>query len=186
MPIHEEQLRREQELFEKSEEQRTHSTERPEARAHEQGQRMIEVNHRIEAAELHDALKGEAFSQTQLAELPTQSEPTKQAVEQPFHHRVEGKDKPPADQLKKQQLTTTPVDRKTGMRSPDPKHREPDDLFSTGIEGDFVPNTKIAAGEVDAHPAPDEGIDWGGGKPRRRRLGKPGSFVKKKPPADGK
>ncbi|MBL9040197.1 MAG: hypothetical protein JNM83_01265 [Myxococcales bacterium] len=188
MPTHEEQLRREQELFEKREELREHSSARPETVVHEQGQRLIEENHRVEGSQLLDSLKGEAFGPTQLAELPRQSEPTKQAVEQLFHHLVERKDLPPEDAEEENQRTTTQIDRKTGLRSIEPQHREPDDLFATGIEGDFVPNTKIAAANVDVHPAPDDGIDWGSGTPRRRRRDSaaPTPFAKKKPPGDGK
>jgi hypothetical protein len=186
MPTHEEQLRREQELFERKEEQREHTLARPETVVHEQGQRLIEDSHRADQAQLLDGLKGQAFSQSQLAELPQQSEPTKQAVERLFHHLVERKDKPAEETLKKQQRTMTQIDRKTGMRSPDPKFREPDDLFATGIEGDFVPNTMISAGDFDVHPSSDEGIDWGDGNPRRRRRGKPSPVVKKKTQDDGK
>ncbi len=183
MPTHEEQLRREQELFEKKEEERSHAQSPPETQVHEQSQRMLAEDQRITQSKLLDSLKAEAFSPSQLAELPKQSEPNKQAVEQLFHHLVERKDKPPADSLKKQQRTMTQVDRKTGLRSPEPKHREPDDLFATGIEGDFVPNTKISAADFDVHPSTDDGIDWGTGSPRRRRRGPPGQAGTKKKPS---
>lgn len=182
MPTHEEQLRREQELFEKKEEEQLHSQLPPETQVHEQSQRMLAEDKRIEQSRLLDSLKGEAFSPSQLAELPKQSEPNKQAVEQLFHHLVERKDKPPTDATKKQQ-TTAQIDRKTGMRSPDPRHREPDDLFATGIEGDFVPNTKISAADFDVHPNTDDGIDWGTGNSRRRRRRLPGPAETKKKPS---
>ena len=185
MPTHEEQLRREQELFEKKEELREPSRENEAAQVHQQAQKIIAESQRVEAVRLHDTLKGDAFSESQLANLPKQSEPTKDAVEQLFHHLVERKDKPPTDSLKKQK-TSTPVDRKTGMRYAEPRHREPDDLFATGIEGDFVPNTKISAADFDVHPSSDDGIDWGGGNPRRRRRGKPDPVVPKKAQTDGK
>ncbi|MFO0621139.1 MAG: hypothetical protein U0745_07070 [Polyangia bacterium] len=187
MPTHEEQLRREQELFEKKEELREQSRESESAQIPERAAQIIAESQRVEATRLHDTLKGDAFSESQLALLPKQSEPTKEAVEQLFHHLVERKDKPPADSIKKQQKTSTPVDRKTGMRYAEPRHREPDDLFATGIEGDFVPNTKISAADFDVHPSSDDGIDWGGSSPRRRRRrGKPGPIVPKKTQTDGK
>lgn len=187
MPTHEEQLRREQELFEKKEELREQSRESESAQIPERAAQIIAESQRVEATRLHDTLKGDAFSESQLALLPKQSEPTKEAVEQLFRHLVERKDKPPADSIKKQQKTSTPVDRKTGMRYAEPRHREPDDLFATGIEGDFVPNTKISAADFDVHPSSDEGIDWGGSSPRRRRRrGKPGPIVPKKTQTDGK
>ena len=186
MPTHEEQLRREQELFEKKEELREQSRESESAQIPERAAQIIAESQRVEATRLHDTLKGDAFSESQLALLPKQSEPTKDAVEQLFHHLVERKDKPPTDSLKKQK-TSTPVDRKTCMRYAEPRHREPDDLFATGIEGDFVPNTKISAADFDVHPSNDDGIDWGGSSPRRRRRrGKPGPIVPKKTQTDGK
>lgn len=187
MPTHEEQLRREQELFEKKEEEQKHSQLPQHAQVHEQSERLLAEEQRVEQSRLLSSLKAEAFSPSQLAELPKQSEPTKAAVEQLFHHLVEKKDKPPTDAIKKTQRTMTQVDRKTGLRSPEPKHREPDDLFATGIEGDFVPNTKISAADFDVHPSPDDGIDWGGSGPRRRKRGQPSKAgIKKKPSGSDK
>ena len=99
MPTHEEQLRREQELFEKKEELREQSRESESAQIPERAAQIIAESQRVEATRLHDTLKGDAFSESQLALLPKQSEPTKEAVEQLFHHLVERKDKPPADSI---------------------------------------------------------------------------------------
>ncbi|HMU39106.1 MAG TPA: hypothetical protein PKE31_08825 [Pseudomonadota bacterium] len=184
MPAHEEQLRREQELFEKKEEEKQH-VEAPAARLHQQGEQLIAESKRVEQTKLLESLRTEAFTPNQLAELPKQTEPNKEAVEQLFHHLVERKDKPPDQAIKKPQKTWAQVDRKTGLRSAEPTQREPDDLFSTGIEGDFVPNTKISAGDFDTHPSPDDGIDWGGGNPRRRRRTRTAKPTKKTP-KDGK
>lgn len=184
MATHEEQARREQELFEKKEGQR--SSDEREAQAHQMGEQAIAESQRLEQERLLSSLRTEAFSPAQLAALPKQSEPNKEAIEKLFHHLVERKDKPPEHSLKKPEKTAAQIDRKTGLRSVESRHREPDDLFATGIEGDFVPNTKISAADFDTHPAPDDGIDWGGGKRRRKRRGAtPKSRVRTKP-KDGK
>ena len=119
MPTHEEQLRREQELFEKEEAQK-HSQLPQHAQVHEQSERLLAENSASSSRGSLSSLKAEAFF-PKLAELPKQ----KRANESNGRTAVPSSRREKTNRRRtrsKTQRTMTQVDRKTGLRSPEPKH----------------------------------------------------------------
>lgn len=164
MPTLEEELRREQDLFQKE------PVPEPvqEVAAVEARQDLLKIEQKgLEVKRDNEAeLRPEAA-----AELSQHAESSDHAVEKLFEHFVE--EQTEEDGEEEEAPTSTQVDvRQRSRDQAEHDVRELDDVYSDGMDGDFQRDAKVVIGELDTRP---EGADVGGDvtdellRKRRRR-----------------
>lgn len=169
------ETRREQDLFSQERREQEEQAAALAAKAKAEAEQQLKVQaekqaqqERMKESELSAPIQTpfakESVAPHMLAELPQQTEASRETLMRLFEHYTESDEEDEVVDTN----TVTQGDPRQGARDLLPRVIEVGDSIRDGMAADFVHDSAIVAGELDTHAHPDSQVDvWG---ERRRRL----------------
>ncbi len=193
MPTLDENQKREQDLFSQERREQEEQTAAQATKAKLDAEQLVkalaqkqeqqERRHESQVtAPLMAPFEKEAVAPHMLAELPQQTEASRETMVRLFEHYTESDGEDEAVDIN----TVAQTDPRQGSRDILPRVIEVGDSIRDGIAADFVHDSAIVAGELDTHPAPTDQADGWGERRRRdsRKSVEPDATRLPKPDAD--